>query len=464
MCVIFSGCTNAVFHSIRKEVALEDAQIKGFINSIVRFTDSSSKEWLYLQNGRIFYKQVSDDDDVSKLTKNMYGKAWQEDQSAPAALKYDYFSSEFSGWNIYKIASDQNHVYALAFQPTYNDTYSRNEPRRVKLFCTSSVGGPWKEVSEVNRAIEKYIEKLNPDLFMVDSSIHLFCTNSPKKENRAAFIRIGGGTPSRSTNSSHEIYERPNYEQHYGNREYGNCGILKLSGAATTVEEGDTIPAGTYGATYRTLSAYNMNGNIHFLNFLAAETDETKSSEAKYLYYGNGSSLKSVSAAAFSSATAKTVYLKDTDGNYTKTLSSVNEFDAYINGMAIDSDGNKLSEPAGIENTSGAAANIISMAVTKDSVILGTLEYGAYRVLKDSATGKPATATTDFTTNASSIMYSPYIVRVLFCTDPSIEETGEGSSLYSSMQFRYTESTASAEYGNVGLWSYYSTRANWNRE
>ena len=108
------------------------------------------------------------------------------------------------------------------------------------------------------------------------------------------------------------------------------------------------------------------------------------------------------------------------------------------------------------------------MCVTNDSIILGTYEEGAYRVKTDS--GKPETSISgDFETNARSVMYNPYIVRMLFCTDPSLGETDDGSALYSALQFQYTESSASASYKNVGLWSYYNSeenghRNNWNKE
>ncbi|MCI6984345.1 MAG: hypothetical protein MR917_09110, partial [Treponema porcinum] len=118
------------------------------------------------------------------------------------------------------------------------------------------------------------------------------------------------------------------------------------------------------------------------------------------------------------------------------------------------------AEPVG--KSTGCAADILSMCVTNDSIILGTYEEGAYRVKTDS--GKPETSTSDFTTNADSVMYNPYIVRMLFCTDPSLGETDDGSALYSAIQFRYTESSASASYKNVGVWSYYKARGNWNKE
>ncbi len=477
-CALFAGCFNPVFNSIRNEVALEEAEISGFINSIVRFTnteqDGTEKEYLYLQNGRIYYKQVSEDDDPSKLTKNMANKSWTRD-SGIEEVKYNYEQTEYSGWNVYKLASDSKYVYALCYQPWYNEDYSRNEPRKIRLFCSSGVNSEWKEVSAVNTAIEDYINHLNPDLFMMDSSILLFCTNTPKKDHRQAFIRIGGGNPSTSTDSADTEYNRVNYEENYGNRNYGNYGILKLDGENTQTSESNTIKAGTKGATYRTLSVYYANGDTHFSNHLAVATDETKNDDAKYVYYGDGNTLKSFSVDTLTSNGTTEVFMPNREGKLVNesdfTVDSVYVLDAYINGLAIDTEGNKaaLTNTDEIINSSGCAASIQSIAATKDSVLLGTYEYGAYRVPKTYSTGEPATSTDSFSTNASSIMASPYIIRMIFCTDPSVGEVEDGSALYSSMEFRYTESTSNADYDNVGLWSYYYNRTsdpskNWNRE
>lgn len=474
-CALFTGCFNPVFTSIRNEVALEDAEIYGFINSIVRFTDSDGKEYLYLQNGRIYYKQVSEDDDPSRLTKNMSNKSWTRD-SGIEEVKYNYEKTEYSGWNVYKLASDSKYVYALCYQPWYNEDYSRNEPRKIRLFCASGVNSEWKEVTAINEAIERYISKLDPDMFMMDSNIQLFGTNAPKKEHRQAFIRIGGGNANRSADSADERYWRPNYEANYGNRNYGNYGIIKLDGESTgtseadstdTITAGKTIKAGTKGATFRTLSVYYANGDVHFSNHLAVATDETKNDDAKYVYYGDGNTLKSFSVDTLTSEGTTKVFMPNREGNLVDeadfTANSVDVIDAYINGLAVDEDGTK-TDTNEIISSSGSAAAIQSIAVTKDSILLGSYEYGAYRVPKTYATGEPVTSTASFETNADTIMASPYIIRMIFCTDPSLGETEEGSAIYSSMQFRYTESSANADYDNVGLWSYYSTRGNWNRE
>ena len=59
-------------------------------------------------------------------------------------------------------------------------------------------------------------------------------------------------------------------------------------------------------------------------------------------------------------------------------------------------------------------------------------------------------------------MCMPYIVRTLFSTYP--EKTEAENTLYSSLEFRWTETNSGAQYSNTGLWAYYPARGNWNRE
>ena len=428
---ILTGCFNSVFSSVKTEVLLEDASISGFVNSIVRYTDTEGKEYLFLQNGQIYRKQISEDDDYSKLTKNAASKCWGDPvKNAPEAQHYDYDNQVYRGYHVYKLASDENYIYALAYQSTFYDEKSRNVPSVIKLFVCDGIDNEWKEVSAVNDAIADYISHLDKNMYMMDSSIHLFCTNTPQKAHRKAYIRIGGGN-AKTSSSSTEEQKAPNYEENYGNRTYGNYGILTLNGEGTSTDSSNTIPAGTNNAGYKSLSVCYYNGDVHFFNYLASATNETKNKDASWVYYG-------------------------TDEKYLESF--------------------PVSDPSEIQKTSSTATgSIISIAVTNNAIILGTNESGANKVnlttIDDESTteidekGKPDSNISGYSTaNGASIMTSPYCVRMLFCTDPSINETDTGSALYSSLQFKYTQSSANADYDNVGLWSYYSDRQNWNRE
>ena len=426
----FSGCYDAIFYNIRNEVPLEDGVINGYTNSIVRYQEPDETEFLYLQNGNVYYKQISEDDDKTKLTKNQDHDKWTKDSSAPEGISYSYFDQEFSGTYSCKLASDSNYVYLLGATPEYDESSSRNILKNFKLYCYSKESG-WQSVEAVNEILGYYESTLDEDKYMMDSSIQLFCTNTPQNAHRKAYIRIGGGSP---------YYSWMSAKQTYGNDftvkdGVMNCGIIELNGTDTDIA--NVVPLGDgkigtlekTGAGKDTTSAVYANNTVYFLDYLASSTNETKDKEADYIYLGNG----------------KTLYWFET-----ASVSSVTALDA---------------EPVG--KSTGCAADILSMCVTNDSIILGTYEEGAYRIKTNS--GKPETSTSDFTTNADSVMYNPYIVRMLFCTDPSLGETADGSALYSALQFRYTESSASASYKNVGLWSYYNSkenghRNNWNKE
>ena len=426
----FTSCYDAIFYNIRKELPLEDGVINGYTNSIVRYQEPDGTEFLYLQNGNVYYKQISDDTDKKILTKNQNHDKWTKDSSAPEGISYSYFDQEFFGTYSCKLASDSNYVYLLGATPEYDESSSRNILKNFKLYCYSKANG-WKSVEQINTILKQYESTLDDDKYMMDSSIQLFCTNAPQNEHRKAYIRIGGGSPYYSWMSDKQTYGS-DFTVKDG---VMNCGIIELNGTDTDIA--NVVPLGDgkigtlekTGAGKDTTSAVYANNTVYFLDYLASSTNETKNKEADYIYLGNG----------------KTLYWFET-----ASVSSVTALDA---------------EPVG--KSTGCAADILSMCVTNDSIILGTYKEGAYRVKIDS--GKPETETSDFTTNAASVMYNPYIVRMLFCTDPSLGETADGSALYSALQFRYTESSASASYKNVGLWSYYNSkenghRNNWNKE
>ena len=421
----FTSCYDAIFYNIRTEVPLEDGVINGYTNSIVRYQEPDGTEFLYLQNGNVYYKQISEDDDKTKLTKNQDHDKWTKDSSAPEGISYSYFDQEFSGTYSCKLASDSNYVYLLGATPEYDESSSRNILKNFKLYCYSKESG-WQSVEAVNEILGYYESTLDEDKYMMDSSIQLFCTNAPQNEHRKAYIRIGGGSPYYSWMSDKQTYGS-DFTVKDG---VMNCGIIELNGTDTDIA--NVVPLGDgkigtlekTGAGKDTTSAVYANGKVYFLDYLASSTNETKNKDADYIYFGNGNILYWFEAASVSSVTA------------------------------LD------AEPVG--KSTGCADSILSMCVTNDSIILGTYKKGAYRV--KTTNGKPETSTSEFTTNAASVMYEPYIVRMLFCTDPSLGETADGSALYSAIQFQYTESSASASYKNVGLWSYYKDRGNWNKE
>ncbi|MCQ2590651.1 MAG: hypothetical protein MJ179_09535, partial [Treponema sp.] len=76
--------------------------------------------------------------------------------------------------------------------------------------------------------------------------------------------------------------------------------------------------------------------------------------------------------------------------------------------------------------------------------------------------GVPAEVMGNFTTNATSQLASSYQIYTLLCANPEEDETD--ASIYATIGFKGSGSSTSVSYNNIGLWSYYKTRGNWNRE
>lgn len=487
----FTGCYDAIFQSIRNEVELEDGTISGFDNSIVRY-DSGSNKYLFTSNGAIYYKDAS---------KSEHG-AWEKvsGNGLPSTITYSYWTSEFSGLHYYKMAADSTYVYVLGYEMEYDEDNSRNVPSKIELYYCKPVStenedgshgldfsSGWQRSSlsdEINAYLED-LKDLDDDNYSMDSSVHLFCTNAYNNGHRYAYLRIAGGSPyvSSSRNSSWDVYELDGGSSSniksctYENSTY----TYTTDGSSAVVTDTEKVEITRY-----TLSAVYFDGKVHFTNYLNTETNEgtTAASETPtYVYYGNGTSLFSFAVGDYSSVTTN-IYKDQTVTTYagTEKTESVSAIMAYNCGLyslvaTTDDDGTvsysrSIVQPDTLVSSGmGTTASIISLAVTNDSIILGTgynrsyssssgSGYGAFRV--ELTNGVPATETSDFSTNADTVMCNPYHVRALLCATPSKSETE--ADIYSTMDYIYTESSSGTSISNRGLWAYYPSRGNWNRE
>ena len=175
----------------------------------------------------------------------------------------------------------------------------------------------------------------------------------------------------------------------------------------------------------RLYSAVWFDGGVKFFTSHAATTNETyNEAEAPTrprLYYADGEDLY-YSGDNYSS-----------DGKYVK---------------ALDSD------------------RVISALTTcKDSILIGygditntSSEYGGIGRASLDENGIPASSTSSFSTNAAFQITSAYAVLTLLNATPEKNETD--SALYASITF----SSSNGLHENIGLWSYYPGRGNWNRE
>ena len=455
----FTACYDAIFQAIRDEVELESATISGYINGIARYNVNPSEginfdnQYLFLANGSVYYKKASE----------LQHGAWNKlsGNGLPSTTSYAYFDGEFKGIYIYKVAADADHVYAIGFKPLYDDDNSRNVPRDYVIYATSditqnedgSLSVTWEEVTGLTDVFKTYLEEIDAvddDNYGMALSIHLFCSNAVNPEHRAAFVRVGGGTPylSNSRNYTSDVYKLE------GSTFTKAAQIVYDSESETTsfTEGGSDLSSYHYSElTRNTLSVLYFGDGFHFMNYLNADTNEGTLDEngdvltsPTYVYFpGYSSYICSFAVVDYNSAT----------------------FTDIFTGVTTNP-----TEVTGISSVS-AGSSILSIAVTNDSILLGsgrnratggaqTSGDGVFRVALTN--GQMASSTSDFETNADSVMVDPYSVRSLICADPSLNETE--TSLYSSIDYIYTESTSGTSIKNRGLWSYYASRGNWNRE
>lgn len=464
----FTGCYDAIYQNIRDEIELTTQKMPGFINNIARY-NNGKEQYLFLTNGVIKYKNAKEAE---------HGK-WNElsGNGLPGSVHYVFEDTKFKGFYFSKIIADQKYVYALGFEPTYDTDNSRNVPKELKVYYTEPAlenGGlkmQWKEITELSNKINEYqneIDKIDDDNYGMAISCHLFGTNSVNPEHRVAFLRVGGGSP------------------YLGNARNEKSVLYKLDGETINHPEAEVSSdsSGSDSGDYcysefdlDTLSVVYFGGKYHFMNYLNAETNEgttdfsgTARTEPTYVYFGDyGHNLYYFSVDDFNVRPEEF-----------KKMFKYPRASYRLENMT-DEKKKEVTAPTTLLSKDGVAAgylepvsdsNVISIAVTSDSLLLGTgsnRSYnsgasngsGAVRIEIDQSTGKP-TKTGSFTTKADNVMRSPYIVRALLAVDPSKKETE--TSIYSSMDYIYTATSAGTNSTNRGLWAYYPEKREWNRE
>lgn len=234
--------------------------------------------------------------------------------------------------------------------------------------------------------------------------VSMFCTNTYDKANRMAFLRVSIPNDTASGGTDTVIYLLDGETKVDASCEYTSGIVI---GAQDT-------SAWIYDATY-------FKGDVYFLNAYSDDsaigTDETPETEdaagvsAAHIYYSSGDYL---------------YYSTNPAMGWTKT-------DPDVSG------------------------EIISMALTADYFILGTDGGGLYRVQNED--GVPTGDEKSFDTNADVALGSPYTIRSIYCIDPAKNETD--AVIYATADF---SGSTSGSMDDIGLWSYYPSRGNWNRE
>ena len=172
-------------------------------------------------------------------------------------------------------------------------------------------------------------------------------------------------------------------------------------------------------------------------------------------------------------------------GNYNSAVSGGNSSDIFFESTASVKnekyiywgEGSKLyyskntSNPKAEENKKlalDAGTDISCLAVTSDSILIGRGDFSNSLISKGGiaktslTNGVPGNSLESFSTNATSQLASVYQIYTLLVANP--EQTELEASIYASMGFKGSGSSTSVSYDNIGLWSYYPARGNWNRE
>lgn len=295
---VFTSCNGVVFDTIREEVKLSDAQIQGTVHSLIRVTDSSdSKEYLYLSANPVVWKK-----DVDKAVKN--GGTYVADETDPT----DYTTSEHGHWsttsrpgnNYVRLAANHNgEIYSLSsiVKEVTDDGEMKEISRELKYLDTSNKDAVWQTVTFDDESITSEIS----------SASSIFCTNTPKNENRYAFVRIDGK-------------------------------IYKLEGGKATLIEESSEYNFTSGdnstsiySSARGVSTFN-GSTFYFTETAAITSNESYNSKATMIYYASGTTV---------------YYRADGDSGWT----SVSCDSSDIRSIAVTKDKLLLGTTSGLDNT-----------------------------------------------------------------------------------------------------------------
>ncbi len=412
--IIFSSCQDPIFYGIMHDVAPEKATVSGNITTIARCL-VGEEEYLFLNgNGQLMYK---------KLSSQKHGE-WSQYSALPFKLHYyNYFPSASTpeghiGQQILRVISDKNNIYLLTASYETDNDYGIVLPKEFFLWTRPLAGifegtaTDWTNLAKDNQETI-FATKQNREEGTFETYFNLVFTNTPNPQHRIAFLR------SSNPETSEDSYYMLN----------GATALTKAS-IDTTNYIATYTPTGENAANTRINSAFYIGDTLYYSDAQVVCTNETKDTPATYAC----------------------IAASDKDYNSTKDL--------------------KLFEGSGTSLTDilTAGSAIASLAVTADSVIIGEGSYnasytsngGIERIELDAETKKPKNETAKFTNNAEYQFTAAYIVMALLCADPA--KTEADASIYATITYRGAGTSASASSSNIGLWSYYPDRGNWNRE
>lgn len=413
--LLFSSCHAPVFYYIKNDVVSEKASVNGVIRSIARYTTTNGNEYIVTVGPSGFlYKRVYDAASDTWTTDTQKHGKWtliDSDQLPFSLHHYDYTTAKHYGQQIIKIISDSTTLYVFTVDYKIDLNEGTSCPDNIYIWAVQpqdeGSDGKWTTLKDEDwtELVEANSIDLSNAFYMKDdyyfSEFTPFSTNAPQKANRKAYFRVANpDSKAAEKNLYYELSDK-------------NVSALTIPAIVGTTDSADKTAV--KGAAY-------FNGQVHFFTTSAITTNESKNKDATVIYWGN---------------------------------------DRYIN-YAKDSIADIHSKHVDARN------QVSALAFCEDTLLIGrgeinsqsTSSFGGIQKVDLEEDDTPKTELGTFTTNAQTQLLTSYMLSVLFNTNPADNELE--SSLYAGLYF--IGSSISGSFNNEGLWSYYPSRGNWNRE
>ena len=330
--------------------------------------------------------------------------AWKTFDNPPCkSVVFDNVSQTYDGEQALNLFSDKNTSYAITAKYKYNTEIGTSNVDYLKLYATQL------HLDESDSAGLTWSTKKGWELIIDDIE-------------KTYFPLSGADSSSDYQSSNFAVFQTnsPIAEHRKVFIRSGNSTYYELSGMQTPVSVSVTLTGAESGSAN---SAVYFNGEVLFFNSLASTTNETYDSEATRFYFGKDNIL-------------------------------------YANKSANSKETDKFCD---------AEYTISSLSVCVDAILIGRGRFGNDSTTTGGITktsldesGTPGTSLVSFDTNASFQLSTAYLINCIVNSSPEKSETE--SSFYSSVSIKGTGTSTGASFRNLGLWSYYPSRGNWNRE
>ena len=327
---------------------------------------------------------------------------WKTFNNIPCeSLVFDNVTQTFNGEQVLNLFSDKDTLYAITAKYKYNTELGTSNADYLKLYAT-----------------QLHLDESDGFTWAENNEWKTIIDDTEKKY----FPLTGADSSSDYQSSSFAVFQT-------NSPMAAHRKVFIRSGASTYYELKGTqspVPV-TVTLTDKTNDSANsavyFNGEILFFNSLASTTNETYDTEATRFYFGINSELYA----------------------------------------------NKNANSKEIVKFCDAENRISSLATCADSILIGRGRFGNDSTTNGGITkttldenGNPGTKLVSFDTNASFQLSTAYLINCIVNASPEKKEIE--SSLYSSVSIKGTGTSTGASFRNLGLWSYYPSRGNWNRE